>query len=1466
MGQTVYNNPAPSSEEDPLAALLERHLGSGSKGPLVEVTDGRDRDVCTHLAAACAAIATYLPRRLAAREMRAVDEQPWLERIEGALLFADVSGSTALAERLGVLGREGAEIVTETLNAYFAIMMDIIARSGGDLLGFGGDALLVLFEGPEAACTATAAALDLLQALQGFAREVPGVGRFPLTIHIGVEAGEVALVSIGDSHSRRYGVVGETVGAVARAEAHSRAGEAVLGPRAWAAVAAFAEGDPLPEGFVRIRALHAVMPEARSPVRPPLMVVRASTPADEAAQQLVVQIRRLGAYLSRELVARITADPQRPRLEADLRPVTILFAHIAGLEALVEGRSAAEAAKAVNAVIGPLQAVVEQFGGFVNKLDLAEEGNKLMAVFGAPMALEDHAERAARAALRMLNALADCPEGQQVRLRIGINTGSVFAGNVGGAERKEYTVMGDAVNVAARVMVNAAWGEIRCSGGTAAQIGQALICADPRQVIAKGKREPLEVWRILGEREQSAEPVHGDVPLIGRERELAWLRARWIAAGSRGLAAYVVGEAGIGKSRLAAALAAESRAAGAHVFSVRCLAYNSATPFAPWGVLVRALCAIAADDDQPTRARKLAAALEAAGVAAEDWLPLLADLVQIQVDEGPIVRNLDPQQRQERRFDLVLTLLRAAARRSGEAALPGAAVLVIFDNLHWADQISRVLWQYVADHLGETPILLLGLQRGDPAWSGDLTRDDDQTLELGPLSPQASARLLETLAWPHSLAPELRDRLVARAAGNPLFLEELLRAVMEQPDVADALPDSLSGLLLARIDRLDEHSRTILRVAAVVGQRFPVSIVESVHPIDHYELIRHLLHLDEEAITLTEREYPERVHLFRHALLHEVAYQSLLYARRRELHRRIGEHLETRYADELARVRAQYNHRDAALVPIGRNGSLLSREMRVSGVPIFLLAHHFRLSDAPERAVPYLLLAGHLARDNYANDQAVQYYRWALEILGDAPDQPQVWEAREALGDVLCILGRYDEAQHEYAALLNCSVTVSAAAVTGASRLPPAVAAEALRSWGEALEKQGRYAEALNRLREAEAICRSAINALSPLLLAAIYADMGQVLRRLGDFDAALDMCRTGLSLIRNDRQSAEDERIAADLQTLMGALFALRGDYEQARFHFENALADQEAIEDLYGCARSHNNLGYLAQLQSDYARAVYHYGEAESLAAKVQAKYTLSSVRLNAAYAYFCLSRYAEAAEVCRDALALCQEMGDQLGVAQAADTLGMTAYQQGDYAAAESSYRQALAIYRQQANPYQEGNTLALLARVLLAQGDSSAAWSLAEEALAIARRVQAPQHEVEALNVLAEAALYANIEYAVGSGREERLESAQQWAERAAELAERLGSRLDYGIARRLQGQIAAALHQPFATHFMDALATFQAINSAFEQAYTEARYAEALAAAGDPEAEVYRKRAEATFSRIGAAGELRRLHRSNERRQ
>ncbi|NJM07707.1 AAA family ATPase [Candidatus Gracilibacteria bacterium] len=773
---------------------------------------------------------------------------------QGTLLFADVSGSTALAERLSERGREGSEIVTATLNSYFGTMIQIVQAAGGDILTFGGDALLVLFSSDAHAQNAAHAALALLHELHDFERSVSGVGTFRLSMHIGVESGRIALVSAGPPDALRYGVMGATVNRVALAEGCGGRGELVVGPNTWQHIAVFASAEERQPGYFKVD--HLVGQQHGSPVQEQLPSLDHSV---AAVAELITRLEHLTPYLPPDLLVRILADPQRPRVEADLRPVTVLFAQLRGLGTFIESLPAADAANVLDAVLSPIQAAVQRYGGFINKLDLADEGEKILAVFGAPTAYEDHAERAGRAALAMLDVIADCRlqivDCTDLQLRVGLNTGLVFAGNVGTAERKEYTVMGDAVNVAARVMAKAEWGAIWCSAATADRINPRLHCEDRGQAQVRGRVEALQLYALVGEREAVLPPVE-HLPLVGRDVELAWLEERLdaVRAGS-GRVLRISGEAGIGKTRLVAELLAR-HAAELRLIEVSCLSYATNTPYAPWSEVLKALCGITSGEAQEQRALKLAAALSQLGAGSEEWMPLLAELVRLDVADNVLVRALDPQQRQSRRFELIADLLLAEAARE--------PLMLFLDNLQWADQISLDLWQYLAGRVDEAPIALLAAHRSGLNWGDDTQGDRAEELVVPELPASACAALLDQQPEAAQLSPEVREQIVARADGNPLYLEELTRALAAQESeiALDALPDSLNELLLARIDRLDERSRTLLRVAAVIGQRFPVDVLRHIQGTDYQALLQQLTRLDAEEVTQLERENPERVHLF----------------------------------------------------------------------------------------------------------------------------------------------------------------------------------------------------------------------------------------------------------------------------------------------------------------------------------------------------------------------------------------------------------------------------------------------------------------------------------------------------------------------------------------------------------------------------------------------------------------------------
>lgn len=1372
--------------------------------------------VLHRLTAVRAAIATYLPRRIVQWALKQRQAPPWLERVEGSLLFADLSGSTALAERLSVLGREGTELVTDFLNSIFARMIDIIHAYGGDLISFGGDALLVLFDDADHPRTAACAALELQQALNGYVRSVAGVGDFPMYLHVGVESGQVALISAGHADTWHYAALGAVVNGVARAEALAGPGEIVLGRRTREMLPDIT-GELITGGFFRLHAVaHLVTPSVPEPIH------REEVATAETLADLLDDLDRISPYIPPALLSRIIAAPDQPQVEADLRPVTALFAQVVGLEALAEVLPSVQSARIFERYMIAMQSAIAHYGGVINKLDVAEEGVKLLAIFGAPTAYEDHSERGARAALAMQSALSrvnaeieaqlsstDDSHAQSssssialLRQRIGLNPGVVFAGNVGGANRKEYTVMGDAVNIAARVMSAAPWGDIWCSRALAETTAR-IICEPQGAITLKGKAEPLEICRIAGERESGEATLlfqGGLTPLVDREREMAWLGDRLDAAlAGSGRAVRLVGEAGVGKSRLLAALVEIARDRGMRVVSAACLSYTSSIPYAAWGELLKSLCGMVAGESAEVRAGKIAAHLSALGPGMDEWLPLLGDLVRLDIPDNRLTRGLDPQLRQELRFDLLERLLLHAATQS--------PLLVVFEDLHWADPVSLELWRRVVQAIRNHPILLLGTHR--PAAT---LLDDDQAavLEVRELPADDSDRLVTILAGDVELPEALRRQIAARAAGNPLFLAELLRAVLAQSNQAflhtiDNLPDSLNGLLLARIDRLDEHARNVLRVASVIGQRIPFGVLQAIQSIDRIALLRQLTHLDEQEITMLERLEPERVHMFRHALLQEVAYQSMLYARRRELHGRIGEYLEQRYADDLDDYYG-------------------------------LLAHHYRLSNRRDKAIHYLLKAGHAARAVFANEEALQYYAWALEALAGDERDPRSWETRLAIADVEATLGRYDRALDHIARVL------------GAPGISPDVAQQAYHRRGAVLEKQGMYAAALEALEQAMNIVRAHPGEVLPLAAARICADIALVRRRRGEYDLALAACEEGLAMLRSDPQSAEDEQIEARLHAESGSVLTLRGEYARAREFFERSLRAREAIDDLPGMIASHNNIGYLWQLQNDHQRALEHYRVAEALARKIGLRYAITYALGNIAYSLTVLGQYAEAEAHCREALDLSRRLNAQLETAQLLNTLGIIHYRRGDYAQAQQAYEEALRLHHGLGSTDQEANALVHLAQTYSAQGDYARAAELARQALATAEALQAPSLQTEALNTLVEALIELG-----------NLDDAAAYAEQAVELSRSLGADDLMAIALRLRGAATAAQGRSWHEDFVASAALCEAVQDRFELARTWSAYGAALLKTGNlDEGIAYLKRAYDTFTVLSANGEASRM--------
>jgi adenylate cyclase len=639
------------------------------------------------------------------------------------------------------------------------------------------------------------------------------------------------------------------------------------------------------------------------------------------------------------------------------RLVTVLFADLVGFTGRAEQSDPEAVREFQRAYFAAIATEVERFGGTVEKYI----GDAAMALFGAPQAHDDDAERALRTALSIRDAVARLDGGPEVR--IGVNTGEVVGGT-SGPQAGDYTVSGDAVNVAARLQQMASPNEILV-GGTTRRLSAGAFAFAPRQELAiRGRAEPMEVWRL--ERELPERPTmrDGEARLVGRDRELASLEsARDEAAEGRGLMVALAGEPGIGKSRLALEIRRRAEANGFASAWTSSRSYASAFPYH----LVRQLVPQLIERKQGSSTEDC---LRAADVANDDdkverWAAVLDDVVGEGEASDPHLAELSPSGRQRILVHAIGGLLASMSRRQ--------PMLLVLDDLHWADPASLAVVEELLDVLPALRVVLLATYRSNwsHGWEG---RSAYEQLNLRALRPEDARRMATELAkGANKLTTEQTDRVLERSAGNPLFLEELLHG--ERAAGADhprRLPATIHEMLLARLDGLPPSARRTLQLASVMGMEFSEEIVRDLSDLDRSET-------DDALRTLQRAELvaagaSEHRLAFRHPLIHEVAYGSLLLSTRTTLHGRIGRWLEEHGGDEL----------------------------------VAELARHYRDSDDLAKARQYLPLAGERAQALNANREA---YGWFIDAAAAFADEPlRRAEMIGAATQQIYLLGEVDDA------------------------------------------------------------------------------------------------------------------------------------------------------------------------------------------------------------------------------------------------------------------------------------------------------------------------------------------------------------------------------------------------------------------------------------------------------------------------
>jgi class 3 adenylate cyclase/tetratricopeptide (TPR) repeat protein len=867
------------------------------------------------------AAAPYVPRVLL--DHLATEPERRVRAVDGTCVLVDVSGFTKLSERLARRGgREGAEQLADAIGACFESLLAVAYDKGGGLLKFGGDALLLLFDGAAHRERACASALAMAERLRELGPIDTGSGRATLRMSVGVHSAEYLLFAVGGSH-RELLIAGPAASAVVRMEKAAGAGEVVVSAATAAA---------LPDGC-----LGAARGAGRL-LRAPPVIVR-MLPAPDLAGD-----RAAAAHLalSTELRAHVLAGPQPP----EHRIVTVAFLRFESTDVLADERGAADAADVLHRLVTLVQDAADAEQVCFLGSDIDADGGKLILTAGAPRAHGDEDERM----LLCLRRIADA--GPPLPLRIGTTRGPLFAGDVGPRYRRTYTVMGDVVNLAARLMAKAPPGAIYATP-TVLERSSTRFEATPLEPFAvKGKALPVEavsVGRVVLGRAAARGPVPVRFPLIGRERELEQIvRALDDARRGRGRLIELVSEPGMGRSRLMEEV--RDRAGGLRVLRATCEPYTSTTPYATWRELLRQLLGAAWDDPDDAVLARLRATLDRDDPSLQPWLPLLADALGVEVPATTAVDQLAPEFRSARLREVVLRFMRRQ--------LPAWALIEIADA-HMMDAASAELLDALARELPLLPWLAVVSRREGKAGFTAAPADHVLRLELGPLGPADSLALAEAVTEAAPLPPHMVALAAERSGGSPQFLRDLLRAAAAG---STELPDSIESAALARLDRLAPADRALVRRASVLGLSF--------HPRELEDLLGDDVPVPGPEtwgrLALYFQEEPDGHVHFRRAVVRDVAYAGLPFRVRRELH--------AAAADRLVRELGPDADHEAAR-----------------------LAVHFQRAGAHEKAWRYARLAGDRASDRAAFADAANLYRRALDAahhVGAPPGElAAVWES-----------------------------------------------------------------------------------------------------------------------------------------------------------------------------------------------------------------------------------------------------------------------------------------------------------------------------------------------------------------------------------------------------------------------------------------------------------------------------------------
>jgi class 3 adenylate cyclase/tetratricopeptide (TPR) repeat protein len=852
-------------------------------------------------------------------------------------------------------------------------------------------------------------------------------------------------------------------------------------------------------------------------------------------------------------------------VEGEHKIVTVFFADVADYMPLSEQLDLEEIHQIMDGCFKILTGEIHKYGGTINQFT----GDGVMALFGAPMAHEDHAQRACWAALAVQSAMVgygkkiqkEC--GVSFRMRMGLNSGPVIVGAIGDDLRMDYTAIGDTANVSSRMESLANPGSILISKNTYRLVKDFFKVAHLGSVTMKGKTAPQEIFQLLkmgdAATRMDAAIVKGLSRFVGRKNSTrVLLNAFNHAKSGAGQVLGIVGEAGVGKSRLLHEVMNQLPQEDYYSLEGHCLQYGNSMAYHPFLTILRTCFSIQEGDREFLIKKKITQRILNLNETLKDVISPYQELLSVTVDDDHF-NGLDPQKKREKTFEAFRDLM---IRLSQDKCL-----VLCVEDLHWIDKTSEEFIDYLIGWLTNSPILLILVYR--PEYTHPWGSKSYYTkIGLTQLGRTSSTKLVEALLGEAGVVPELMTLILDRGAGNPLFMEELTRALLENDSIerkeksdtlrkralAVHLPDTIQGIIAARMDRLDENLKQTMQVASVVGVDFTFHVLQNIIGM-RSELKSDLLHLQNLELIYEKSLFPELKYNFKHALIQEVAYNSLLLQKRKKIHTIIGQAIEEMYAD---RIEEFYE----------------------------ILAYHYARSDSLKKACLYSRLSGDKAEAKYSHQEAYGFYKDTIDLLSRLPktreNKQEKMEVFYSMADPVAFLG-YPEGALE---MIQAFETL--AKESGSSKdIARAYSAMALYYSYNGNPKSGmNYSEqAFNEAKKDQDI----------ELIVPLAMDFVVSCQLVGDFYKIIDMAPDIIGMIAENSRESDFFSWGANPYSLLCGYYGFSmgyiGEFNRGKAFLEKGIFNAAKTKDLQTLASIEIHFANLFMIKGEWEQAIAHF-----------------------------------------------------------------------------------------------------------------------------------------------------------------------------------------------------------------------------------------------------------------------------------